>query len=140
MQGRTGKYLLIGSGAVLLGIEAVGVFVPLLPTTPFLLLAAACFLRSSEKLYHWITHHRLFGNYIRGYTRFRAVSMQNKIVAIALLWLSIGSSALFFITSAWLQILLAVIGVAVTIHIALLRTLTSAMIEQLKQREGIECN
>lgn len=125
------KYLLIITGCISLSLGIVGIFIPLLPTTPFLLLAAACFFRSSDPLYHWITHHKVFGNYILCYRQFRAVSKRTKIVSVTFLWLFIGYAALFVATSPWLRLLLLVIAVCVTAHILRLRTLTKTMLEEL---------
>ena len=90
------KIILVTAGNVFLTIGIVGVFIPLLPTTPFLLLAAACFLRSSDHLYKWLTHHKLFGLYIRSYLKFRAISIKVKVFSIMLLWIVIGSTVIFF--------------------------------------------
>jgi hypothetical protein len=79
--------ILVGHVCVLVGL--IGAFVPLLPTTPFLLLAAACYLRSSERYYRWLAENRLFGPVIRDYERKRAVSVRTKVIALTLLWASL---------------------------------------------------
>ena len=61
------KWTLILVGSLSIGLAFLGIFLPLLPTTPFLLLAAACYLRSSDRFYHWLIYHKWFGNYIRNY-------------------------------------------------------------------------
>ena len=126
------KILLIAAGCASLSLGVVGIFVPLLPTTPFLLLASACFLRSSDSLYRRLTRHRLFGRYIRAYNRFRAISIRAKIFSIFVLWIFIGYSALFIVTALWLRLLIVLIATGVTIHILRLRTLTKEMSEGLK--------
>lgn len=75
---------ILGCVALVLGI--VGIFVPLLPTTPFLLLAAALWVRSSPRLYEWLITHRYFGEYIRNFRENRAIPMRAKIISIALMW------------------------------------------------------
>ena len=120
--------MIAGVLAVLLG--AIGVFVPLLPTTPFLLLAAACFIRSSERLYTWLTHHRWLGSYIRNYREHHAVTLRAKVVALVLLWTVIGYSALAVVTSRWSRLVLALVAVGVTLHLLHLRTLTRDMAQQ----------
>ncbi len=120
------KILLISAGLLSLALGIAGIFLPLLPTTPFLLLSAACFMRSSTRLYRWLTGHKIFGGYIRGYQQFRAVSPRTKIISLALLWLTIGGS-LLFAPYLWLKVTLALIAVGVTIHIVRLKTLTPAM-------------
>ncbi len=126
------KLLFIAAGHISLFLGIIGIFVPLLPTTPFLLLAAACFFRGSDPLYQWITHHRLFGNYIKQYYQYRAVSKATKILALVLLWTTIGYSAAFVVPTAWLRLLILAIGIGVTVHISRLRTLGKAMAGQLK--------
>ncbi|MHC4479590.1 MAG: YbaN family protein [Planctomycetota bacterium] len=122
--------MITGVLAVVLG--AIGVFVPLLPTTPFLLLAAACFIRSSEPLYTWLIHHRWFGSYIRNYREHRAVTLHAKVVALVLLWTVIGYSALVVVSSWWLRLALALVAVGVTIHLLHLRTLKQDMAQRLR--------
>lgn len=126
------KVFLIITGFVALILGILGIFLPLLPTTPLLLLAAACFFRSSDKLYHWITHHRVFGKYILCYQKYRAISLQSKIFTIVLLWSTISITILFFIEMFWLKLLLLVIAIGVTIHVLRLKTLTKEILENLE--------
>jgi len=100
----------------------VGIFVPLLPTTPFLLLAAACFVRSSEKRYQWLLSHRVFGTYIRNYREHGAVTPHAKIVTLALLWGTMSISAFVFVESVVLRVILLAIAVSVTVHILRMKT------------------
>ena len=116
------RWLLIGVGSLSVALGTVGIFVPLLPTTPFLLLAAACFVRSSPRLYRWLITHRWFGTYIRNYREHRVIPLRFKVLALTLLWLSIGYAVLAVAEALWLRLLLAGIAVAVTVHVALLRT------------------
>jgi uncharacterized membrane protein YbaN (DUF454 family) len=118
-----GKWLLMSLGILAMVVGLVGVVVPLLPTTPFLLLAAACFVRSSDTMYGWLISNRLFGGFIRDYREQRGVSARAKIMALALLWGVIGYTALTAVDAAWLRVLLVAIAVAVTIHLLRLRTL-----------------
>ena len=118
-----GKWLLMSLGILAMVVGLIGVVVPLLPTTPFLLLAAACFVRSSDTMYGWLISNRLFGGFIRNYREQRGVSARAKIVALALLWGVIGYTALTAVDAAWLQVLLVAIAVVVTIHLLRLRTL-----------------
>jgi uncharacterized membrane protein YbaN (DUF454 family) len=129
------KYFLTGCGFLCLSLGMVGIFVPLLPTTPFLLLAAACFFRSSDRLYRWLTGHRIFGNYIIGFRRFRAVSLRAKVVSIATLWAVIGCSMVSVATALWLRTTLMVIAIGVTVYLLTLRTLTKEMTQELGGRE-----
>ena len=117
------KWLLMSLGVLAMAVGLIGVVVPLLPTTPFLLLAAACFVRSSDTMYGRLTSNRLFGGFIRDYREQRGVSARAKIVALALLWGVIGYTALTAVDAAWLRVLLVAIAVAVTLHLLRLRTL-----------------
>ncbi len=118
------KYFLIGAGFLSLGLGLIGIVTPVLPTTPFLLLSSYCFLRSSEKHYEWLIHHKVFGKYIYNYLKYHAVSKKVKITAILFLWISIAIS-IYIIDSLWIAILLAVISIAVSIHILMIKTLKS---------------
>lgn len=115
-------FLVLGSLSVLLG--SIGILVPVLPTTPFLLLAAYFYLRSSKRLYEWLIHHRILGKYIYHYLEHKAVPLQTKIGAILILWASLIAS-MILIDKLFVGIILVVIGSAVTVHILTLKTLRS---------------
>ncbi|MBN1698983.1 MAG: YbaN family protein [Spirochaetales bacterium] len=125
------KFILLAAGNISLSLGIVGVFVPLLPTTPFLLLAAGCYLRSSDRLYTWLIRHKRFGTYIRCYLKYRAMAKHSKIISLFLLWGAISVSMIFFIPTLWVRILLAAVAIGVTVHIVSLRTLTREMIEEV---------
>ena len=110
----------VGSLSVLLGI--LGIFLPLLPTTPFLLLAALCYSRSSERFYQWLVTNRWFGEYIRNYREGRGITSKHKITILCLLLLTMGYSVFFVGSAGWIQLLLCAIAVAVTIHILRIKT------------------
>jgi uncharacterized membrane protein YbaN (DUF454 family) len=116
------EWSLVSAGILSLGLATVGIFLPLLPTTPFLLLAAACFVRSSDRLYRWLTTHRTFGPYIRDYREHRAMARPAKVVILASLWGVIGYSALAVVSGWILRVLLLCVAVGVTIHVLYLRT------------------
>ncbi len=117
------KLLLMSAGILAVGLGVVGIFLPLLPTTPFLLLAAACFIRSSDALYEWLTNHRWFGTYIRNYREHRATTRMTKIVTLALLWGTIGYTASVVVDGRLLRALLLVVALGVTIHVLSLGTI-----------------
>ena len=131
---------LIVAGVISVGLGFAGVFVPLLPTTPFLLLAAACFVRSSETFYTWLTTNRFVGNYVRNYMEHRATTLTTKVTSISMLWVTIGITGVFFTDLWWVRALLLVIAVGVTLHLASLRTLRSkpqgAMSDPDRVRDG----
>lgn len=110
-------------GAVSLGLGLLGVFLPLLPTTPFLLLAAALFFKGSPRLYDWLLNHPVLGTYIRNFRENRAVTLRTKIVSISMLWTTILLSAFLAVGVWWLRIVLIAIAAGVTWHILSFKTL-----------------
>ena len=130
---RTYKWFLITVGIISVGLGLLGVFIPVLPTTPFLLLAAGCFMRSSQRLYDWLIHHKWFGGYIRNYREYRAIPLRAKVVTLVLLWSVIGTTALFAVTLWWVRVLLGVVAVGVTLHLLHLKTLTPEMMQSNKR-------
>lgn len=99
----------LGTLFLLTGI--VGIFVPVLPTTPFLLLATACYARSSHRFYNWLMNHPAFGTLIVEWRTYRSIPWRVKLVAVITMTLTFGSSILFFIRDGWLQLALAAFGV-----------------------------
>ena len=122
MKGKLIRYVLIAAGSVSLALGITGIFLPVLPTTPFLLLAAACYLRSSRKFYNWLINNRYFGSYIRNYLEGRGMPLAVKIYTIAFLWIAIGIS-IFFSQVPAIDIILALVAAGVTLHITLLKTI-----------------
>lgn len=121
------RVLLIITGFVALSLGAAGIFLPLLPTTPFLLLASACFLRSSGKFYRWLYNNKLWGRYLVYYQKYGALTIRAKVISIAILWITILTSALLFISNLWVKGLLIIIAIGVTIHLLMLKTLTEEL-------------
>lgn len=116
------RIFLIISGSLALILGFIGIIVPVLPTTPFLLLAAFCYLRSCETLYKRLTEHRVFGSYIYNYITYKAVKKRVKTASLVFLWLSLGISACL-VNNLHVRILLGVIGIGVSIHLLKLKTL-----------------
>jgi uncharacterized membrane protein YbaN (DUF454 family) len=116
------RTLLIIGGTLSVVLGVVGIFVPVLPTTPFLLLAAACYARSSERFYHWLLTNRWFGEYIKNYREGRGIPLKQKVLTISLLWLTIGYVAGFVVSSWWLKLVLLGIAIGVTIHLTRTKT------------------
>ncbi len=112
-------YFIGGTISLILGI--IGIVLPILPTTPFLLLAAACYARSSERFYNWLLNNRILGTYIRNYIEGRGMPIKIKIFTISMLWITILISAFLIIQIFWIRIVLIIIAIAVTIHIILIR-------------------
>ena len=114
--------LLTAAGSLSLGLGVLGIFLPLLPTTPFLLLAAACYARSSERLNRWLLGHPTLGKFIEDYRSGRGMPLRAKIVALVLLWGTITASAVFAVSVLWARLLLAAVAVGVTVHLLAIRT------------------
>ncbi|MEX5744943.1 YbaN family protein [Massilia sp. X63] len=110
-------YNLVGALAVLLGI--LGLFLPLLPTTPFLLLASWCFARGSERLHGWLLSHRVFGEYLRNFEAGRGIPLKAKIVATLMLWASllVTMQRLYETRGPALPALLALVGAGVSLYL-----------------------
>lgn len=108
-----GLYIAAGFSFVALG--ALGVFLPLLPTTPFMLLAAACFARGSHRFHDWLLAHRTFGPLIFEWRRHRSIPYRTKLTAIALMSVTLGASIVFFVRPLWLQWSLAAFGLALAL-------------------------
>ena len=110
-------YTVLGLISLALGI--IGVLLPLLPTTPFVLLAAGLFAKGSTRLHHWLINHRLFGKLIKDFDENKIIPLHAKIIAISMLWISILYAIIIVAEGKlWLQIILASIAIAVTIHIS----------------------
>jgi len=106
-----------------MGLGILGIFLPLLPTTPFLLIAAACYIRSSEKFYNWLINNKWLGNYIKNYLEGKGVPLKVKVLSISLLWITIGYSVVFVVHIFLIRVILILIAIGVTIHIFSIRTL-----------------
>jgi uncharacterized membrane protein YbaN (DUF454 family) len=123
VRSRIVRGLLIGSGVLCVGLGLLGAVLPLLPTTPFLLLAAACFARSSDRLHRWLYTNRFFGDYLRRFQAGEGLPLQAKVSVLVFLWLSLGLSAWAMPERlTWLRPLLLVIGSGATIHILRMKT------------------
>lgn len=116
------KYILAGLGSIALALGIIGIFVPVLPTTPFLLLASFCYVRSSKRLHGWLMNHRVFGRYLENYITHRVVKRSVKIYALVCLWITM-SVSIFVVKSIHLTVLLLLIGLGVSIHLLKLKTI-----------------
>ena len=117
------RALFFVAGTVSLALGTIGIVLPILPTTPLLLLALACYCRSSKRMTKWVLSNKYFGSYIRRYKEGKGIPIKTKIVAIATLWITISYSAFFIVNNWWIvQLILFTIATAVSIHIIRLPT------------------
>jgi uncharacterized membrane protein YbaN (DUF454 family) len=117
------KILFVVLGLISLVVGILGVFLPLLPATPFLLFSAWSFAKSSDKLYNWLMNHKVLGTIIRDYRDEKSLTIRIKISAILLLWVSMLYSIFYVVNEKWwLQLILATIATGVTIHLLTLKT------------------
>lgn len=93
--------IVIGSLSLVLGV--MGIVLPLVPTTPFLLLTAACYVRSSDRLYNWLMTNKWFGSYIRNYKAGRGIPMKAKISVLIMIWFSFLFSTFYIAPDLWMK-------------------------------------
>jgi hypothetical protein len=117
-------------------LGVIGMFLPIMPTTPFLLLASICYSRSSKRFYNWLITNRWCGKYIRNYREGRGVSLKHKIFSIAMLWLTTGYSVWFVISLWWIRLILLAIVIGVTIHLVMIKTFKPEAKNSPMLREG----
>ncbi|MEM2102155.1 MAG: YbaN family protein [Candidatus Bathyarchaeia archaeon] len=120
--GKIKKVLFIVVGTISLGAGIIGILLPVVPTTPFLLLAAACYYKGSRRLHRWMLNNKWFGGYIRNYLQGKGVSLKAKVFAGLLLWITIGVSAVFLVNVLIIQLALFAVAVAVSVHLVMLPT------------------
>ena len=114
-------FAFLGSMSLVLGI--MGIFLPVLPTTPFLLLAAALYMRSSEKLYDWIMSHKHLGAYIRNFREYKALPLRVKVVSVTMVWATLLYCAICVAKEWWMSAVFIAIALGVTIHILCFKTM-----------------
>lgn len=118
------KILLNVIGGIAVALAVLGIFLPLLPTVPFLLLASACFMRGSERMHRWLLNNKLFGEYIRNVESSRGIPLKAKAIAIVLTWASL-SFSIYLLQPVILKALLVLIGLAVSVFIVRMKTLNA---------------
>ena len=117
------KYILIILGSISLVLGVIGIFLPLLPTTPFLLLSAALYVRSSEKLYDWLISQKHLGTYIRNFHEHKAIPLRAKIISVAMVWITLLYCAISISESIFLSIILLILATMISWHILSYKTL-----------------
>jgi len=116
------RWLLIACGWIAVAGGVVGIFLPLVPTVPLLLLAAACFARSSERFHRWLVEHNHLGPLVRDYLSGAGIPVRAKRAAIGMIWVSFPLSIFLFAQQFWLKALLAAIAVGITLYLHFLPT------------------
>lgn len=111
----------LGTASLILGI--LGIFLPILPTTPFLLLTAALYFRSSPELYRWLIEHPKLGPYIRNFREHKAIPLRVKIVSVTLVWVTLLYCAINIAETTWSQLFFIVLAIAISVHILHYKTL-----------------
>jgi uncharacterized protein len=116
------RLMLIAAGLICVGLGALGILLPGLPTTPFLLLAAYCFARSSEHFHSWLLNHRWFGSYVSNFESGRGMTRRAKATTLLVMWLSFGVTIVLFVPVVWGQASMFLLAVAVSVYIIRLPT------------------
>ena len=114
-------YIVVGTIALVIG--AIGLFLPVIPTTPLVILAAACYYRGSERLHAWILSSRWFGETIKNYQAGRGLTRDTKVRAIFLMWTTIIISAWFFVSNHFVRVAMIGVAIGVTVYLVRLPTL-----------------
>ncbi|MEO8538405.1 MAG: YbaN family protein [bacterium] len=118
---RVVRWAYLSVGTLLVGVGILGIFLPLLPSTVFFLMALGCYGKSSPSAYRWMTTNRLFGRQLRNYREEKGATISTKVVSLASLWIGIGASE-YFIDNLWVRLLLVAIALGVSAHLLLLKT------------------
>ncbi|TRX75778.1 YbaN family protein [Pseudomonas mangiferae] len=116
------RYALLTAGWLSVALGVLGIFLPVLPTTPFLLLAAACFARSSRRFYDWLVEHPRLGPWIRDYLEGNGIPLKGKVYALGLMWASIALSC-YLVPSPWARGFMLTSGVCVSVYLLRQKTL-----------------
>lgn len=116
------RYFYLISGFLLVAIGVIGIFLPVLPTTIFLILASACFVKSSPKANEWLRNHRILGMYVKNYQDKSGLTVRAKIFNITFLWIMILLSAFYLTDEFYIKIILLLIASGVTIHLLMIKT------------------
>lgn len=123
MSERLTRGILVIAGFVFTGLGLIGIFLPIIPTTPFLLLAVACFARSSKRHHSWLLDNKWFGSFIKDYHEKRGIKLRVKVIAISLLWISISFSVLFMVGNLFVSVIMVIVALGVTVFLIDLNTL-----------------
>lgn len=117
------KILLTALGLLSLGLGVLGIFLPVLPTTPLLLLAAALFLRGNRNLYDWLMDHPELGPYIRNFMEHKAIPLRVKVISVSLVWITLLNCAIFVAEHWAFRLFFILLATAITVHILSYKTM-----------------
>ncbi len=117
------KILLTALGLLSLGLGVLGIFLPVLPTTPLLLLAAALFLRGNRNLYDWLLNHPELGPYIRNFMEHKAIPLRVKVISVSLVWITLINCAIFVAEHWAFRLFFILLATAITVHILSYKTM-----------------
>ena len=117
------RYILTILGLISLGLGILGAFLPVLPTTPLLLLSAALFLRGNRRLYDWLMNHPKLGVYISNFMKHKAIPLRVKVVAVSMLWITLLYCAIWVAGHWAFRLFFILTAIGVTIHILSYKTL-----------------
>lgn len=118
------KILLTALGLLSLGLGVLGIFLPVLPTTPLLLLAAALFLRGNRNLYDWLLNHPELGPYIRNFMEHKAIPLRVKVISVSLVWITLINCAIFVAEHWVFRLFFILLATAITVHILSYKTIS----------------
>ncbi|MGB4073085.1 MAG: YbaN family protein [Pseudomonas sp.] len=122
------RYTLLAIGWLSVTLGVIGIFLPVLPTTPFLLLAAACFMRSSKRFYLWLVNHPQLGPWIVDYLEDQGIPLKGKVYAIGLMWLSISLSC-YLVPLFWARAFMLTSAIVVSLYILRQKTLVRPKVQ-----------
>lgn len=117
------KYILTAIGLLALGLGILGIFLPVLPTTPFLLLASALFLKSSRPLYDWLMEHPKLGPYIKNFMIHKSIPLKVKVISVSLVWITLLNCTLFVAEHWAFRLFFVALAAVITAHILSYKTM-----------------
>lgn len=116
------RLLFVALGSIFLALGVIGIVVPGLPTTPFLLLSAACYFRSSNRLHSWLLNHKLFGRFIRDFKENKSISLRSKVISLVTMSCMILLSVFVFLDNLYIKIVILILGAVGAMVILLIPT------------------
>lgn len=128
------RHIFVAIGSICLALGVLGIVLPLLPTTPLLLLAAACYARGSERFYLWLLNHRLFGRYIKSYRSGAGIPLRAKLTGIIFVWVTILASSVFAVSQLWSRALLIAMAAGISFYLLRLPTCSNKNVAPVQER------